>query len=64
MDKKTLAKIRQKGHAQQIIYEMVKCYGLGDIVTMLVDIARTRSDDLDWDKDLTLLQSIQEYIKN
>ena len=65
MDKRIVDRIRQKGYAENIMYEIVRCYGLGDVVTMLVDIARTRhQDDLDWDADFTLLCSIQGEIKN
>lgn len=65
MDKKIIAKIKQKHYVQDIMYEIVRFHGLGDVVTMLVDIARTRhQDDIDWDADFTLLRSIQAEIKN
>ncbi len=65
MDKRIVAKIKQKRYVEDIMYEIVRCHGLGDVVTMLVDIARTKhQDDIDWDADFTLLRSIQGEIKN
>ena len=65
MDKRIIAKIKQKHYVQDMMYEIVRCHGLGDVVTMLVDIARIKhQDDLDWDADFTLLRSIQPDIKN
>ena len=65
MDKRIVAKIKQKRYVEDMMYEIVRCHGLGDVVTMLVDIARTKhQDDIDWDADFTLLRSIQGEIKN
>ena len=65
MDKRIITKIKQKHYVQDMMYEIVRCHGLGDVVTMLVDIVRIKhQDDIDWDADFTLLRSIQGKIKN
>ena len=65
MDKQTIAKIKDKHKSEDILREIVKAHGLGDVITMLVDMARCRKDDdLDWASDFALLRFIQGNIKN
>lgn len=50
--------------AKKILAEMVEYYTLQSVVTMLAGYASTKSVDISWDADFTLLHDIQGDIQN